>query len=749
MFCFNQRAQSKITFPSYWANTCCSHPLFSDDELEADNALGVKRAARRKMEQELGINPDELPLSCFEFVTRIHYSAPCGKHGNPVDYWGEHEIDHVLICMPPRLPRIHENPNEVAETRLFSPCELANWESNAADQGERVSPWFRLMERTMLYKWWKQAALGLSSVPEIAEWDTIHRLDSIKSLPSNSEVLGQAREAEKAWISATALKSTSSIAKQGAYGKIVTHKESILKQMVHVDEMLSVFLHKTKLSASAKVAPLGDDAPEYQIWCETMLGKVSRSFATVIQQLNPRLRASICVFYLVLRGLDTVEDDMMAFLGREGEKVSHLKAFYKYLDKEGWCMKGVGEGDEATLLESFNRVIEFYQHLPEGDRVVIRAVCKKMGKGMGDYVSRDLREGTTDILDYNTYCHYVAGLVGEGLSQLFSSSGYEDESLASEKKLANDMGLFLQKTNIIRDYLEDLVDLRAFWPQSVWKDTYGVEKLADLRGEGGPSVGDGRQPHKPHPRSLEVLNHLVADALSHAPACLDYLSRLQTDDVFRFCAIPQVMAIATLDKLTNNQDVFTGVVKIRKAQALRLMQEAGTMNNVASVFLKHVRSIASKIPAGHSIAYDMVQDASQKTQETALNLLPPVAAAFKSNVILSQAFSLPTVGFVLALFCVLTRYLYSRTPEWAMSGRYMPRLTDSWDVAALASVLACVLYLFAFTGVPLVMSAQQSNQKGITSRWSESEDSPSEADSPSEGSAYQQQYYPRRRRLSH
>lgn len=34
------------------------------------------------------------------------------------------------------------------------------------------------------------------------------------------------------------------------------------------------------------------------------------SFAIVIQQLPNPLRDSICVFYLVLRGLDTVEDDM-------------------------------------------------------------------------------------------------------------------------------------------------------------------------------------------------------------------------------------------------------------------------------------------------------------------------------------------------------------------------------------------------------------------------------------------------------
>ena len=34
------------------------------------------------------------------------------------------------------------------------------------------------------------------------------------------------------------------------------------------------------------------------------------SFAIVIQQLPNPLRDAVCVFYLVLRGLDTVEDDM-------------------------------------------------------------------------------------------------------------------------------------------------------------------------------------------------------------------------------------------------------------------------------------------------------------------------------------------------------------------------------------------------------------------------------------------------------
>jgi farnesyl-diphosphate farnesyltransferase len=45
-------------------------------------------------------------------------------------------------------------------------------------------------------------------------------------------------------------------------------------------------------------------------FCYDVLNRVSRSFAVVIQQLPQPLRDAVCVFYLVLRGLDTVEDDM-------------------------------------------------------------------------------------------------------------------------------------------------------------------------------------------------------------------------------------------------------------------------------------------------------------------------------------------------------------------------------------------------------------------------------------------------------
>ena len=57
--------------------------------------------------------------------------------------------------------------------------------------------------------------------------------------------------------------------------------------------------------------------------------------------------------------------------------------------------------------------------------------------------------------------------MGIGLTKIFVASGLEDKAVDVENRLSNVMGLFLQKTNIIRDYLEDVLQKREFWPQEV------------------------------------------------------------------------------------------------------------------------------------------------------------------------------------------------------------------------------------------------------------------------------------------
>ena len=97
--------------------------------------------------------------------------------------------------------------------------------------------------------------------------------------------------------------------------------------------------------------------------------------------------------------------------------------------------------------------------------------------------------------------------------------------------------------------------------------------------------------------ALHCLNFLVADALELVPDALEYLRRVKTPQVFKFCAIPQVMAIATLDACFDNPRVFTGVVKIRKGMAARLILACGSIAPVEAWFYSFARRMESRCPA--------------------------------------------------------------------------------------------------------------------------------------------------------
>lgn len=314
------------------------------------------------------------------------------------------------------------------------------------------------------------------------------------------------------------------------------------------------------------------------LFCYDTLDKVSRSFAAVIRQLPEEISDVVCLFYLILRGLDSIEDDMD--LSKE-DKTLLLREFYTKNFEQGWNLTNVGDKQEyRDLLANYDKVIEVFLMLDEKYQRIITAICKKMGEGMADFVESKI----TSIDDYNLYCHYVAGLVGIGLSELFAASEIESNELKTKEVLANSMGLFLQKTNIVRDYKEDLDESRIFWPEEVWI-LYGSSfETFSLNPE--------------NPESLSCLNHMVNDALSHATDCLDYLKLLRNKRAFRFCAIPQVMAIATLAEVYNNHKVFTENVKIRKGLTAKLILSSGSIEEVVKIYKKMAASIAGKIPNG-------------------------------------------------------------------------------------------------------------------------------------------------------
>lgn len=70
-----QRALAKVTFPAYLTNSCCSHPLYCDQERNETRHIGIKTAVLRKLTHELGIATGLVHADQLQFLTRIHYKA--------------------------------------------------------------------------------------------------------------------------------------------------------------------------------------------------------------------------------------------------------------------------------------------------------------------------------------------------------------------------------------------------------------------------------------------------------------------------------------------------------------------------------------------------------------------------------------------------------------------------------------------------------------------------------------------------
>lgn len=67
------------------------------EDLADGSVPGVKNAAVRKLDHELGISAQDVPIESFKFLTRLHYYAADAVTHGPNAPWGEHEIDYILF----------------------------------------------------------------------------------------------------------------------------------------------------------------------------------------------------------------------------------------------------------------------------------------------------------------------------------------------------------------------------------------------------------------------------------------------------------------------------------------------------------------------------------------------------------------------------------------------------------------------------------------------------------------------------
>ncbi len=163
-----QRSTHKILFPNHWTNACCSHPLYTEAELNGHS--GVQQAARRRVQQELGIDTSALRPEQFEYITRIQYHAD----NTPYDgVFGENEIDYCLVLRGDF--RLVPNLNEVKSVKYLGVKECREFlaEGERHESGVLLTPWFRMICERFLFEWWER----LEDLSSVKDHSNIHKLN--------------------------------------------------------------------------------------------------------------------------------------------------------------------------------------------------------------------------------------------------------------------------------------------------------------------------------------------------------------------------------------------------------------------------------------------------------------------------------------------------------------------------------------------------------------------------------------------
>ena len=154
-----KRCVSKIVFPREWANTCCSHPLFTESEMESvnGNEIGIKRAAVKRLNAELGLST--FSPNSLSFKEKILY-----RQLSPGGVFGESECDYILVGQSDSVNSVNPNPDEVEQFEWIAPgpsgsrtAQLVQFLADERNKGFPPTPWFDLMvrEQDCLESWWE------------------------------------------------------------------------------------------------------------------------------------------------------------------------------------------------------------------------------------------------------------------------------------------------------------------------------------------------------------------------------------------------------------------------------------------------------------------------------------------------------------------------------------------------------------------------------------------------------------------
>ena len=331
--------------------------------------------------------------------------------------------------------------------------------------------------------------------------------------------------------------------------------------------------HRTGNDVVQMESGVSDEA--YQ---DHILPHVSRTFALTIPQLPPALRTPVTTAYLLCRIADTIEDEpalsadeTFGFLQRFAAVVSGTGEAAPLAQELAGRLSSRTLPPEHDLVRHMERVVRVTASLDEPQRAAIQRCVEVMCHGMHHFQHTASVRGLARSSDMDSYCYYVAGVVGEMLTELFC--GYSPTIMrqhAALRDLAPSFAQGLQMTNILKDFWEDRSRGACWLPQEVFI-RHGVD-LARL----SPEHYDARF----HAGVLE----LIGVAHTHLRNALAYTLLIPAEEagIRRFCLWAVGLALLTLRKIQRNPRFIAGEqVKVSRQAVLatRILTSVAVRND--------------------------------------------------------------------------------------------------------------------------------------------------------------------------
>ena len=198
-----------------------------------------------------------------------------------------------------------------------------------------------------------------------------------------------------------------------------------------------------------------DVAAAYRV-CEQITRAQAANFSYGIRLLPAHKRRALSAVYAMSRRIDDIGDGTLP----DEEKLRRL-------DGARADLRGLGPGtDDAVLVALADASARLPIPLDAFDDLI-------------DGVEMDARRLSYETFDeLAVYCRRVAGSIGR-----LSLGVFEPRDMAPAEPLADDLGVALQLTNILRDVREDLLHGRVYLPREDLR-RFGVELRLDAPSNG-------------------------------------------------------------------------------------------------------------------------------------------------------------------------------------------------------------------------------------------------------------------------